>query len=59
MTFFIPQIIAYISSIMTLEPGDVVLTGTPDGIGELKAGDKLSTSIEGLGELINPIELAK
>jgi 2-keto-4-pentenoate hydratase/2-oxohepta-3-ene-1,7-dioic acid hydratase in catechol pathway len=59
MTFSIPQIIAYISSIMTLEPGDVVLTGTPAGIGELKAGDELITSIEGLGELINPVELAK
>jgi len=43
---------------MTLEPGDVVLTGTPAGIGELKAGDELITSIEGLGELINPVELA-
>lgn len=55
MVFSIPQIIAFISSVMLLEPGDVILTGTPAGVGVLEAGDVVKASIEGIGELINPV----
>lgn len=55
MIFPIHQLVAYISSVMTLEPGDVILTGTPAGVGPLKAGDSVKISIEGLGILQNPV----
>jgi len=45
----------YISSIMTLEPGDLILTGTPAGVGLLQAGDKVSVHIDGIGTLVNPV----
>jgi 2-keto-4-pentenoate hydratase/2-oxohepta-3-ene-1,7-dioic acid hydratase in catechol pathway len=51
--FSIPQLLAYITGILTLEPGDLVLTGTPSGIGPLKAGDRVEVSIPGLGVLAN------
>jgi 2-keto-4-pentenoate hydratase/2-oxohepta-3-ene-1,7-dioic acid hydratase in catechol pathway len=50
------QLIAYISSVMTLEPGDIILTGTPAGVGALKDGDEVVVSIEGLGELRNRVQ---
>jgi 2-keto-4-pentenoate hydratase/2-oxohepta-3-ene-1,7-dioic acid hydratase in catechol pathway len=53
MVFNVGVIIAYISSIMTLEPGDLVFTGTPSGVGELKDGDEVAVEIEGLGEIQN------
>jgi len=56
MIFSIPQIIVFISSIMTLEPGDVILTGTPAGVGDLTEGVTVSITIEGLGTLTNPIK---
>jgi len=55
MVFTIPQLIAFISSIMTLEPGDVLLTGTPAGIGAMKDGDSVTVAIEGIGELMNNV----
>ncbi|OGO41953.1 MAG: 2-hydroxyhepta-2,4-diene-1,7-dioate isomerase [Chloroflexi bacterium RBG_16_58_14] len=55
MVFNIRQIIAYTSSIMTLEPGDVILTGSPSGVGPLQAGDTVRITIEGLGALDNPV----
>jgi 2-keto-4-pentenoate hydratase/2-oxohepta-3-ene-1,7-dioic acid hydratase in catechol pathway len=55
MVFPVQQLIAFISSVMTLEPGDVVLTGTPAGIGPLKAGDRVEVDIEGLGTLLNRV----
>ncbi|MGI6741588.1 MAG: fumarylacetoacetate hydrolase family protein [Brevefilum sp.] len=55
MIFTIPQLIVFISSFMTLEPGDVLLTGTPAGVGELAAGATVSITIEGLGTLVNPV----
>ncbi len=55
MVFSIPQLIAYISSVMTLDPGDVILTGTPAGIGPLNAGDLVEIDIEGIGILSNPV----
>jgi 2-keto-4-pentenoate hydratase/2-oxohepta-3-ene-1,7-dioic acid hydratase in catechol pathway len=55
MVFSIPRLIAFISSIMTLEPGDIILTGTPAGVGDLVPGDTVSITIEGLGTLTNPV----
>jgi len=55
MVFSIPRLIAFISSVMTLEPGDVILTGTPAGVGDLLTGDTVSITIEGLGTLTNPV----
>lgn len=55
MTFSVHQLIAFISSIMTLDPGDVILTGTPAGVGPLADGDMVRVSIEGIGELLNPV----
>jgi len=55
MVFNIPTLIAYISSVMTLEPGDLIFTGTPSGVGELKNGDEVDVEIEGLGVLKNSV----
>lgn len=56
MVFNIPQLIVYISSIMTLLPGDVILTGTPAGVGKLEEGDVVEIEIEGIGKLRNIAE---
>lgn len=56
MIFSIPKILAYISSFMTLEPGDVVLTGTPEGVGSITYGDRIELEIEGIGMLVNQVE---
>jgi 2-keto-4-pentenoate hydratase/2-oxohepta-3-ene-1,7-dioic acid hydratase in catechol pathway len=56
MIFTIPQLLAFISSVMTLFPGDVVLTGTPAGVGPIVPGDTLSITIEDIGTLINPVK---
>mmetsp|Transcript_51068 Transcript_51068/g.95638 ORF Transcript_51068/g.95638 Transcript_51068/m.95638 type:complete len:230 (+) Transcript_51068:53-742(+) len=50
MVFTIPALVAHISSIFTLEPGDVILTGTPEGVGPIEAGDKVAAGIVGLAE---------
>lgn len=55
MIFTISQLIAFVSSIMTLEPGDLLLTGTPAGVGPLQPGDMVDISIEGIGSLRNPV----
>ena len=55
LIFGIPGLISFISSIMTLLPGDVIATGTPDGIGPLKAGDTVEIVIEGIGTLRNRV----
>jgi 2-keto-4-pentenoate hydratase/2-oxohepta-3-ene-1,7-dioic acid hydratase in catechol pathway len=55
LIFAVPQLLAFVSSIMTLEPGDVLLTGTPSGVGPLTAGDEVRVEIEGLGALSNPV----
>ncbi|HLO17882.1 MAG TPA: fumarylacetoacetate hydrolase family protein [Anaerolineales bacterium] len=55
MVFNVPTLIAYISSVMTLEPGDLIFTGTPAGVGELKSGDEVVVEIEGLGVLKNSV----
>ena len=56
MVFTVPQLVVFISSIMTLEPGDIILTGTPAGVGDLASGTSVSINIEGLGTLVNPVE---
>ncbi len=56
MVFGIPAILAYISGIMTLEPDDLVATGTPAGVGPLVAGDVVEVEIPGVGILRNPVE---
>jgi 2-keto-4-pentenoate hydratase/2-oxohepta-3-ene-1,7-dioic acid hydratase in catechol pathway len=56
MVFPVRQLVAYASSVMTLEPGDVLLTGSPAGVGPLVDGDTLLSSIEGIGELKNPVK---
>ncbi len=55
MVFQIPALIAYISKFMTLEPGDVLLTGTPEGVGPIVPGDTIECSIDGLGTLIHSV----
>ena len=55
MVFDVATIVSYVSHVMTLLPGDVVLTGTPAGVGPLNAGDLCSVMIEGIGELVNPV----
>ena len=55
MAFSIPAILAFISCIMTLEPGDLVLTGTPAGVGTLKPGDMVEVEIPGVSRVANPV----
>lgn len=55
MVFSVKKLVAFISSIMTLYPGDVILTGTPEGVGQLKKGDVVEIDIEGIGNLTNPV----
>ena len=55
IVFNVPTLIAYVSSVMTLEPGDLLFTGTPAGVGELKHGDEVVVEIEGLGVLKNSV----
>jgi 2-keto-4-pentenoate hydratase/2-oxohepta-3-ene-1,7-dioic acid hydratase in catechol pathway len=59
MVHDIPSIVAYASSVFTLLPGDVILTGTPAGVGPIKAGDTVEVEIEGVGSLVNPVRAAK
>ena len=55
MVFGIPDLLAYISGVMTLEPGDLVATGTPAGTGRLADGDLIEVEIPGVGVLANPV----
>ena len=55
MVFSVPQVIAYVSSIMTLKPGDLIFTGTPSGIGSIVSGDEMEIEIEGIGVLHNRV----
>ena len=57
--FPIPHLIVYITAFMTLEPGDLIPTGTPAGVGPMSAGDTVEVGIEGLGILSNPVEAGK
>ena len=55
MVFSIPELLAYISGVMTLEPGDLVATGTPAGVGPLAHGDVVEVEVSGVGVLRNPV----
>ena len=55
MIFDVATLVSYVSHVMTLLPGDVVLTGTPAGVGPIVTGDTVTVRIEGLGELANPV----
>jgi 2-keto-4-pentenoate hydratase/2-oxohepta-3-ene-1,7-dioic acid hydratase in catechol pathway len=62
LIFKVPKLIAFLSSVFTLEPGDLISTGTPGGVGFarkpprwLKPGDEVVVRVEGLGELVNPV----
>jgi 2-keto-4-pentenoate hydratase/2-oxohepta-3-ene-1,7-dioic acid hydratase in catechol pathway len=56
MAFGVATLIEYITSFMTLLPGDVVLTGTPEGVGKLAPGDVVEVEVDGVGTLSNPVE---
>jgi len=57
MIFHPLELVAFISRVMTLDAGDVILTGTPPGVGRLKAGDEVVVRIDGIGELVNNVIL--
>jgi 5-oxopent-3-ene-1,2,5-tricarboxylate decarboxylase/2-hydroxyhepta-2,4-diene-1,7-dioate isomerase len=57
MIFSVNDIIAYVSAFMTLEPGDLIATGTPSGVGPLQPGSKVRLEIEGVGALENTVIL--
>jgi 2-keto-4-pentenoate hydratase/2-oxohepta-3-ene-1,7-dioic acid hydratase in catechol pathway len=56
LIFDVEHLVEFITFVMTLEPGDIISTGTPSGIGPLAAGDVVSIAVEGVGELNNPVE---
>jgi 2-keto-4-pentenoate hydratase/2-oxohepta-3-ene-1,7-dioic acid hydratase in catechol pathway len=58
LVFDIPTLVAHVSSVMTLLPGDVILTGTPAGVGPMEVGDEVEVSIAGLGTLTNKVTSA-
>jgi 2-keto-4-pentenoate hydratase/2-oxohepta-3-ene-1,7-dioic acid hydratase in catechol pathway len=58
LIFDVPTLIAFVTRYMTLEPGDVIATGTPAGVGNLAVGDVVEVEIEGIGVLRNPVVAA-
>jgi 2-keto-4-pentenoate hydratase/2-oxohepta-3-ene-1,7-dioic acid hydratase in catechol pathway len=58
LIFGVPRLIEFISGIMTLQPGDVIATGTPPGVGQLHRGDLVEVEIEGIGVLKNSVVAA-
>lgn len=55
LAFPVDELVSYISSVMTLLPGDIIATGTPAGIGPIRAGDRVRIVVSGIGELVNPV----
>lgn len=55
MVFDVPALVSYVSSFMTLLPGDVILTGTPEGVGPMQVGSTVSVTIGGIGTLVNQV----
>ena len=55
LVFTIPELVEFVSSVMTLLPGDIISTGTPSGIGPIKPGDQVTIHVEGVGALTNPV----
>ena len=58
MVFGVGELVSFVSSVMTLLPGDVLLTGTPSGVGPIIPGDRVEVEIEGIGVLVNPVAAA-
>ena len=56
LIFSIEYLVEFITFVMTLEPGDIISTGTPEGIGPIAAGDTVTVKVEGVGELTNPVK---
>jgi len=56
MVFGVATIIEFVTEFMTLLPGDVIMTGTPEGVGKLEPGDRVEVEIDGIGVLANPVE---
>jgi 2-keto-4-pentenoate hydratase/2-oxohepta-3-ene-1,7-dioic acid hydratase in catechol pathway len=59
LIFGVPFLIQFISRVMTLNPGDVIMTGTPSGVGPMKPGDTIEVEVEGIGVLKNPVAAEK
>ncbi|MDI6823274.1 MAG: fumarylacetoacetate hydrolase family protein [Bacillota bacterium] len=57
LIFTVAELVSFVSEVMTLEPGDVLLTGTPAGIGPLQPGDTVEVKVEGVGVLVNPVKI--
>ena len=57
LVFSIPEVLSFISHVMTLEPGDLVLTGSPAGVGKLSDGDEVEVEVIGLSRVSNPVAL--
>ena len=55
IVFGVAELISFITSVMTLLPGDVIMTGTPSGVGPLSHGDLVEVTLEGVGTLSNPV----
>jgi len=55
MVFDVPALVAYVSSVMTLLPGDVILTGTPEGVGPMQVGDEVEVTVAGIGSLTSKV----
>jgi 2-keto-4-pentenoate hydratase/2-oxohepta-3-ene-1,7-dioic acid hydratase in catechol pathway len=54
MIFDVPTLVSYVSHVMTLLPGDVILTGTPAGVGLVESGQRVEVEVDGIGVLSNP-----
>jgi 2-keto-4-pentenoate hydratase/2-oxohepta-3-ene-1,7-dioic acid hydratase in catechol pathway len=55
LIFPVDRLVAFVSFVMTLHPGDIISTGTPAGVGPLAAGDQVMVKVQGVGELANPV----
>jgi 2-keto-4-pentenoate hydratase/2-oxohepta-3-ene-1,7-dioic acid hydratase in catechol pathway len=55
MVFDVPTLVSYVSGVMTLLPGDVILTGTPEGVGPMRVGDEVEVTVAGIGSLTNKV----
>ena len=55
MIFTVPELISYVTRFMTMEPGDILITGTPEGVSEIRPGDVVRAGIEGVGVVTNPV----
>lgn len=58
LIFPVPELVSFVSRVMTLHPGDLIATGTPPGVGPIRPGDLVEVVIEGIGRLANPVTLA-